>query len=228
MAIPARLLVREAIDDAYERIGLPLSDLDANRLISCQRSIRLLLDEWNNDGVTMWRVLTDQQATALAVGDEDADMPTNVLDVLDMAVLREESKIPMAQFSRSDWFSLPDRINSSGMPTRWWAERNAEPIVVHFYPKAENATDVLIYDCISFFEDSTALSSFADVRRNWNEAFVSGLSCKFAEKWAPARLIEKMGIYGGPLKPGTGAYAVAKMGDRDRGDTVFTLNKRRR
>lgn len=227
MAIPARFLVREAIDDAYERIGKNPASIDVPILISCQRSIRLMLDDWNNDGVMMWRILTDQQLAISAIGDEDFTLPSNVMDILDMAVFRSNAKIPMIEISRTDWFALPDRTNSSGMPTRWWPERNQEPILVHTYPKAENTSDILVYDAMTYFAESTSLSSFADVRRNWNEAFVSGLAAKFAEKWAPDRLDEKRKLAGGPLLMG-GAYAVAKMGDRERGDTVFVLNKRRR
>lgn len=227
MAIPARFLVREAIDDAYERIGKNPILLDAQTLISAQRSIRLLLDEWNNDGVMMWRILTDQQLSISAIGLETFTLPSNVMDILDMAVFRSEAKIPMIEVSRTDWFALPDRTNSSGMPTRWWPERNQEPILVHTYPKTENTSDILIYDCMTYFAESTSLSSFADVRRNWNEAFVAGLAAKFAEKWAPDRLVEKRQLAGGPLQMG-GAYTIAKMGDRERGDTVFVLNKRRR
>lgn len=226
MAIPVRLLVREAIDDAYERIGKNPATLDSERLISCQRSIRLLLTDWNNDGVMFWRIQTDQELT-IDIGDETIALPANVMDVLDMAVRRDDAKIPMSEISRIDWFAIPDRINSSGMPTRYWVERNVEPPVVHFYPKAENDTDVLVYDCITFFAESTSLSTYADVRRNWDEAFVSGLAVKFAEKWAADRLVEKQTLYGGPQKM-IGAYAMAKMGDRERGDTVFVLNKRRR
>lgn len=227
MSILLRFLVREAIDDAYERIGRNVVGLDAAALISCQRSVRLLLDEWNNDGVMMWRYVTDQQLTITSVGLETFTLPDNVMEIVDMAILRNSAKIPMIEISRTDWFALPDRINSKGMPTRWWPERNQEPILVHTYPKTENTTDVLIYDAMTYFEDSTSLSSFADVRRNWNEAFVAGLAAKFAEKWAPDRLAEKIGLAGGPLRSG-GAYAIAKMGDRERGDTVFVLNKRRR
>lgn len=226
MALPATFTVAAALDEAWERIGKDPSLLTGRHIISAQRSIRLMLVQWNNDGILFIKVTAGLLHT-VALAETSFVAATGVIDILDAALRRSSLDSPMLMLSRAEWFNLPDKLLAQAMPDRFWVERIASPPTVHFYPMAENATDVIIYDAVTRFNDSSALAAAPDVQELWLEAFVSGLTAYLAEKFAPHRFIEKMALYGGPGKR-TGAYAVAKMGNAEKGDLQFTMPRRRR
>lgn len=226
MSLPAAFTVANAIDEAFERINYDPSKIGAQHIVSARRSIRLLLADWNTDGVLFWKVAAAQTHT-VAIGESSFTAVAGTIDVLDMACRRNSLDTPMVALSRSDWFAIPDKALVSSMATRYWVERVTAGATVHFYPKADNATDILVYDAMLYFDDSSTLASAPDVVDRWLEAFVAGLTFKLAEKFARPLLAEKAALYGGPLNM-KGAYARARMGDRERGDTVFSIQRHRR
>lgn len=269
MAFPSSYRIAEAIDEAWERIQIDPKGLDGQQLASTKRSIRLLLDDWNNDSVDFWKVASAQTA-AVATGDQAFTPVTGCIDILDIGVVRSAYMTPMSIIARSDWFAIPDKGLAAGMANRMWLERvatqsgsggtayllaetgdillaedgtallaeGAVPItsglVAHFYPKAENSTDILIYDAMMQFNDSTVLGGSPDVPPRWNEAFTAGLTWKLAEKFRPAAAKDKQILYGGPgfdwvkMNVAMPAYQRARMGDRERGDTILVYQRSRR
>lgn len=226
MALPAAFTVAQAIDEAFERIQFDPRALTGEHLVSARRSIRLLLDSWNNDSVDFWKVNAGIQHT-VALNEASFVPVTGCIDVLDVALLRDVYTTPMMAISRSDWFAIPDKTTVRGMPSRYWVERITSGPVLHFYPFAENATDIVVYDAMMQFNDSSQLNGAADIPFRWNNAFVCGLTAFLSEKFKPELFDKKMMVYGGPGVP-NGAYAVARMGDRERGDTVLVRHQGRR
>lgn len=226
MALPPAWTVAEAIEEAFERIGFAPSGLTGEHLLSARRSIRLLLDDWNNDDVDFWKVASGQ-THAQTLNEASFTPVTGTIDVLRMAVRRNSNTTEMVMISASDWFAIPDKGVAPGMANRCWVQRENGAVTCNIYPKAENSTDVLVYDALVQFNDSSILQGAADVPALWNEAFTAGLCVKLAEKFRPDRLVEKQTLAGGPGMP-TGAYARARMGNRERADTVFVVHKGRR
>lgn len=226
MALPATFTVAAALDEAWERIDKDPAKMTGRHIVSAQRTIRLMLVQWNNDGILFMKVTSGLLHT-VALAETSFAASTGVIDILSAAIRRNSLDSPMLMLSRDEWFALPDKALAQAMPDRFWVERIASPPTVHFYPMAENATDVIVYDALMRFNESGALASAPDVQELWLEAFVSGLTAGLAEKFAPNRFIEKMALYGGPGKR-TGAYAVAKMGNVEKGDLQFTMPRRGR
>lgn len=226
MALPSAWTVSNAIDDAFERIQFSPEALTPQHLVSARRSIRLLLDEWNNDSVDFWKVQSNIQHVQ-TLNEASFVPPAGLIDILDMAVLRDTYTTPMVCLARADWFAIPDKATVQGMANRFWLERLIAGFVCHIYPFAENSTDILVYDAMVQFNDSSILQGAADVPPLWNEAFTAGLCAKLAEKFNRALWAEKKAAAGGPLQPG-GAYAIARTGNRERGDTVMIVHKGRR
>lgn len=228
MALPAAFSVANAIEEAFERVGIDPAAIETRLLASARRSIRLMLDSWNTDGVLFWKVLNNNTHT-VSVGEGSFVLQDGSIDVLEARVRRNSIDTPMLAISIQDFYALPDRLLSRGMPDRYWVQRNQTGVgapTLQFYPKAENATDIIAYNSLLYFNDASALSGAVEVPSRWNQAFVSGLAYHLAEKHAPSRLTEKKAIYGGPGES-RGAYATARMGDRERGDTVFTMGRHR-
>lgn len=226
MTLPPTFRVAEAIDDAFERIQVDPKGITAEHVASVRRSIRLLLSEWNSDSVTFWKVQAGVQHV-LTLNENQFVPPAGCLDILNAALKRDVYITTMIMLSREDWFNIPDKDTVKGMPNRFWTERNSVPPTVHIYPFAENSTDIIVYDAWMQFNDSTQLAGSADIPPRWEEAFTAGLTAKLAEKFNRALWAEKKMAAGGPMQSG-GAYAIARAGDRERGDTVLVYQKSRR
>jgi hypothetical protein len=226
MALPAAFTVSQSIDEAFERLQFSPEALTPQHLVSARRSIRLMLDDWNNDSVDFWKVQSGIQHVQTIL-EASFVPPVGVIDILDMAVLRDTYTTPMVTLSRADWFAIPDKATVKGMANRFWLERLIAGLTCHIYPFAENSTDILIYDAMIQFNDSSILQGSADVPPLWNEAFTAGLTAKLAEKFRPQVFADKMALAGGPFMP-TGAYARARTGARERADTIMILHKGRR
>lgn len=229
MALPATFKVADAVDEAFERCQFDPEGITAKHIASAHRSIRLLLDSWNNDSVDFWKVATGIQQPCTIDMQSFVPAVDGVIDILRMAVLRDVYTTPMIVMAQSDWFAIPDKQTVIGMPNRFWAERAINTVTSFIYPKSENNTDILIYDAMVRSNNSTILGAQADVPSLWNEAFVSGLAFFLGKKFARALLPQLQADYGGPLWQGPpGAYQVAKMGNRERADTIFVVHKARR
>ena len=231
MALPGTFSVANAIDEAFERIGFDPTGLTARHINSARRSIRLLLSDWNNDSVDFWKVVSGVQVP-LVYNQASFTPVEGCIDILRIACRRDRYDTPMLIIAASDWFAIPDKTQDIGMPTRLWNERLVNTQIGHIWPFSENDTDILIYDAMVRFQDSTILAAGADVPDEWLEAFTAGLAAKLAEKFAPQRLEEKMKLYGGPMPDGglsnKGAYGRARVGNRERTDTVMVVHKGRR
>lgn len=225
MALPRDFELAEHIEEAFERIGFDPAKLETRHTVSAQRSVRLLLTDWQNDQVKQWKIET--KTYALTVDQQDIDVEDGVEDAMLAAILRSDIRTPVTLISREDWFLIPDIETATGMPNRMWIERSIPP-VIHIYPKSENATDELLVESVMAFEDADVMSGRIDIRNAWIEAFTAGLAVKLAEKFAPDRLEEKLLLYGGPEVVGKGAYGRAKTAERDRSDTVMTVRTSRR
>lgn len=226
MALPSALSVAQAIEDAFERINFDPTALTARHLQSARRSIRLMLDDWNNDSVDFWKVQSGVQVP-LTSGQAYFTPVTGCIDILRIACRRDQYDTPMLIIGADDWFAIPDKLNDWGMPTRLWNERLVASQIGHIWPYSENSTDILVYDAMVRFNDSTYLPGDIDVPPLWNEAFVAGLTAKMAEKFAPAQHEVKLQLAGGPFMPG-GAYGRARIGNRERTDTVMVVHRGRR
>lgn len=226
MALPANFTVADAIDEAMERCLFAPEAITPQHIVSARRSIRLMLDDWNNDSVDFWKVVSNQQHQQTLREDEFVP-PAGTIDILDMSVLRDTYTTPMVILSRSDWFAIPDKATVQGMANRVWTERLQNSVTCHIYPFAENSTDILVFDAMVQFNDSSILQGSPDVPPLWNEAFTAGLTAKLAEKFRHELFAEKLALAGGPFMP-TGAYARARTGNRERGDTVMIRHKGRR
>lgn len=231
MALSAPFNVAEHIEDAFERIQFDPAGLTPRHITSAKRSIRSMLAEWNNDSVDFWKVVTEEHVQTL--GEREFDAPDGTIDIIDVSVKRDVYLTPMMIISESDWFAIPDKDVVQGMATRIWVERRLPTFKVHVYPFAENSTDIIVYNRMVQFNDSTILAGSPDIPPLWQACFTAGLTAYLAEKFAPAIFADKMALYGGPgykSSPGQkkSAYEIARWGNRERGDTIFAVHKARR
>ena len=200
-------------EEAFERIGIDPATLTARHTRSARRSIEYLFIEWANEGVHLWAV--DQQTIAtptLVAGTATYNTPVGTIAVLEMVVRRDGIDTPISPMARDEYMAIPDKT-TQGLPNRCYFNRAQATPTLTFWNVPENTTDTIIYYRMRRLQDVGGASYTADVPYRWQEAMVSGLAAKLAEKYAPDR-------EGSMLAKSEAKYGQAYQEDRQRTPTV--------
>jgi hypothetical protein len=116
--------VAEAIEEAYERIGLEMrTGYDAK---TARRSMNLMFAEWANRGLNLWTVTED--TLTVTQGVSEYTLGTDVVDILDMALRRDGVDLEMERISRSDYLDFPNKTDQ-GRPSQFYFDRQIAPVI---------------------------------------------------------------------------------------------------
>ena len=159
--------VAEAIEEAYERIGLEMrTGYDAQ---TARRSLNLMFAEWANRGLNMWTVASGTRT--VTQGTAQYTLTEDVVDVLDMALRRDGTDYEMSRISRSDYLY----------------DRQIAP-VINVWQTPENSTDQLVYYYVRRIEDVDTLTNTTGIPFRFYPCMVAGLAFYLAMKRAPDRV----------------------------------------
>lgn len=203
--------IQEIIDESYERIGIDPATLTGRHLKSARFSMNVMFSEWGAKEIHQWTL--EQKTQTLTISDPTYDLDTRTYDVFDMVLRRSGVDTPMVPMSRDDYLMIPNKT-TTGRPDRYFVDRSLTTPTLTLYLVPENSTDQIIYYQLRRLQDVTAGSETPDVRIEWIEATISGLSAKLAEKFAKdmeAAMLQKAGM----------ALNVAMIAGRDRSPTVI-------
>jgi hypothetical protein len=202
--------VDELIQEAYERIGIDGSRSGYN-LKSARRSLNLLLSEWDNRGVHLWKV---QKATVpLVLGQAEynynadpTNFPNNINDVLE-AYVRNNSittnpvDISLSKIDRSAYAALPNKL-SQGTPSQYYVQRTVNPSIFLYqtagsnYSNSANPSNFqFVFYFLARIEDAGAYTNTPDVVFRFLPALNSGLAYYLAIKHAPERIEQLRMLY---------------------------------
>lgn len=205
--------IATVIDEAFERIGIDPATLTARHLRSARRSLEYLFIEWSNRGQHLWAI--DQQTIAaptLVVGTGTYNTPAGTVAVLEMVIRRDGSDTPIHPMARDEYLAIPNK-SEQGLPNRFYFDRSRDTPTITFWNVPDSAADTIIYYRMRRLQDVGGSSYTADVPYRWQEAMVSGLAAKLAEKYAPDR-------EGSMLAKSEAKYASAYQEDRGRHPTT--------
>lgn len=175
------LNVAEAIEEAYERIGLEVrTGYDAK---SARRSMNLMFAEWANRGLNLWTVA--QGTTTVTQGTAQYTLAEDVVEVLDMVLRRSGTDYEMSRISRSDYADFPNKTDQ-GRPSQFYYDRTIAP-VINLWQVPENSTDQLVYYYVRRIEDVNTLTNTTDIPFRFYPCMVAGLAYYLAIKRAPDR-----------------------------------------
>ena len=206
--------VAEWCDEAFERCGLDPAELTVRHLRSARRSLNLMFSEWPARGVKLWAV--DQVTLDMIDGTATYNAATGTICILDAVIRRSGVDVPMFAMSRSEYADIPTKT-TEGMPTRFYFARTTTPtITVWLTP--ENSTDDMLYWRVRRLQDVGSPANTLDVTSIWFEPVASGLAAKLAVKFAPDRIKTLTAL-------ADHAFAVAKLDERERGDTQMTMGR---
>jgi len=181
--------VAEAIEEAYERIGLEMrTGYDAK---TARRSMNLMFAEWANRGLNLWTVANG--TTTVTQGTAQYTLEEDVVDILDMALRRSGTDYEMERISRSDYLDFPNKTDQ-GRPSQFYFDRQIAP-VINLWQTPENSTDQLVYYYVRRIEDVDALTNTTGIPFRFYPCMVAGLAYYLAVKRAPDRVQMMKSIY---------------------------------
>jgi hypothetical protein len=173
----------DIIQDAYERCGLS-GTRTGYQLQSARRSLNLLLSEWGNRGVHIWKV--ENHTQNLTAGTTTYTAPSDASDVLEMVFRNGDTDTTMTKVSRSEYQAIPNK-SSQGQPTQYFIQRNLSNVTITLY-LTPNTTDTQInYYYLGRIEDAGSYTNNPDAPYRFLPCMVSGLAYFLSQKISPER-----------------------------------------
>jgi len=173
--------VGEIIEEAYERCGLEVrTGYDAR---TARRSLNLMFADWANRGLNLWTV--NQGTITLTQGQAQETLTSDVVDVLEMVLRRDNTDYEIERISRGEYLTLPNKT-TQGRPSQFYFDRQIDP-VINLWSVPENSTDQIIYYYVRRIEDADALVNTTDMPFRFYPCMVAGLAYYMSMKRAPER-----------------------------------------
>ena len=192
----------ELFQEAYERIGKD-GTRTGYQLRGARRSLNLLLSEWGNRGVHLWKV---KKATVpLVLGQAEynytadtTNYPNDINDVLEAYVRNNTTPsapvdISLSKIDRSAYAGLPNKL-AQGTPSQYYVQRTVSPSIFLYltagsnYSNASNPSNFqFIFYYLARIEDAGAYTNTPNVVFRFLPALTSGLAYYLSIKYAPQR-----------------------------------------
>ena len=144
-----------------------------------RRNLNILLSEWSNRGLNLWKVENKEQA--LTAGTISYATPSNCNDVLEAYVSTGADNsatitdVSLTKIDRSAYAALPNK-GSTGQPSQYYVDRQINPqIYLYQAPDAVTYT-YLKYYYIARIEDAGAYTNTPDAPYRFLPCMVAGLS----------------------------------------------------
>ena len=174
--------VGEIIEEAYERCGLEVrTGYDAR---TARRSLNLMFADWANRGLNLWTV--NQGTITLTAGQAQQTLTSDVVDVLEVVLRRDNTDFTIQRISRGEYLTIPNKT-TQGRPSQFYFDRKIDP-VINLWSVPENSTDQLIYYYVRRIEDADNLVNTTDMPFRFYPCMVAGLAYYLSMKRAPDRI----------------------------------------
>ena len=190
--------IDETIEEAYERCGLG-GTRSGYQLRSARRSLNLLLSEWGNRGVHLWKV--DLATVPLVLGqaeynfaNDSTNFPNDISDVLEAYTRNNTTStapvdISLSKIDRSAYAALPNKL-SQGTPSQYYVERKKSPSIFLYQTPGSDYSGSnyqLKFYYMARIEDAGAYTNNPDVVYRFLPCLVSGLSYFLSIKYSPQK-----------------------------------------
>jgi len=147
--------------------------------------------DWANRGINLWTVQLGTQA--LTAGTTEYTLTSDVVDLLEVVVRRDNTDFQVQRISRSDYQNLPNKT-TSGRPSSIYVDKQISP-KINLWPAPENSTDVLRYYFIQRIQDADAAINNMDAPFRFLPCMAAGLAYYLSVKKAPDRVQLLKSIY---------------------------------
>ena len=174
------LNIDDVIEESFERIGKQTRT--GYDLKSARRSLNLLLSEWGNRGVHLWKVTNHTQNLVASTTTYTA--PADCSDVLEAVFRNGTTDTTMTKISRSEYQAIPNK-SSTGTPTQYYVRRNLANVEINLYLTPDTTNTQINYFYVARIEDAGAYTNTADAPYRFLPCLVSGLAYYTSQEIAP-------------------------------------------
>ena len=209
--------IDDIIEEAYERTNVR-GTRTGYQLRSARRSLNILLSEWGNRGINLWKIklgsipLVEGQAE-YNYSNDSSNFPTDISDVLE-AYVRNNSTVTapvdtaLSKIGRSTYSALPNKL-AKGTPSQYYVQRQgyirnaagtvtASPnIFLYTTPSSSfsGASYLVNFYYMAKLEDAGAYTNTSDTVFRFYPALISGLAYYLSMKYSPDRTADLKLIY---------------------------------
>ena len=164
--------IDEVIQEATEMLGG--EQTLGHEPASARRSINLMLKDWQNRGVMLWT--TAVTAVTVNTSVTSYDLSSNVLDIMELVVNRDEVDLQAQRISFEEYQLIP-RKGQTGRASQYTVKRNLDNPTISLWPIPENSTDVLKIETISELQDvDKSATQNADIPKYFLPPLTCGLA----------------------------------------------------
>lgn len=171
---------------SFQLIGVRPASILQEHLDSARNAMNMMLSNWSNRGVNLWRV--SLTTTALVAGQATYSVDAKTVVMLDAYITSGSPSVDriIQPVSRTEYASFPNKAQA-GFPTVYWMDRLLSPTVT-LWPVPNGQQTSLKYYSVARIEDANMNGSEnVDVPPLWLDAFAYGLAHRLALIWAPER-----------------------------------------
>jgi len=190
------LAIDEIVEEAYERCGIRTNS--GYDLASGRRSLNLLLQDWNNRGINLWKIKLIAQLLTAGTSKYAAEAGTS--DVMEAYISNnatlvnnttDSSDVSLTKIDRSAYAALAGKGTRS-QPSQYFIDRQGvDPKApqIYLYPTPDASTyTYLKYYAIKRVEDAGAYTDDPDAPNRFLPSLCAGLAFQLAMKRAPDRI----------------------------------------
>ena len=192
----------ELIDEAFGRVGIGGSRSGFHLRVA-RRNLNILLSEWDNRGVHLWKVKLATIPLVLGQAQYDytsdpSNYPNDINDVLEAyvrnnTVTTNPVDISLTKIDRSAYAALPNKL-SQGTPSQYYVQRTYSPSIFLYltpgsnYSNAANPSDYqLRFYYLARIEDAGKYTNTPDVVFRFLPSLTSGLAYYLSITYKPEK-----------------------------------------
>lgn len=181
----------ELIAEAFERNNRQVRT--GYDIKSAKRSLNLLLSEWGNRGVHIWKV--ENHTINLVAGTTAYQLPGNTDDILEAVFRNNNVDTTMTQVSRSEYLQIPNKF-SQGTPSQYYIQQEIftsnghANVTINLY-LTPNVTDTQInFNYMARIQDAGSYTNIPDIYYTFYPCLTSGLAFYLSQKYNPVKTQE--------------------------------------
>ena len=172
--------IDEVIEEALEMVGG--EQTSGHEPKSARRSINLILNDWQNRGITLWS--TDTTVVSVTTSVTTVALTSSTLDVLEAVLNRDDTDLVLTRISMQEYLQQPTK-GRTGRPTQFAVRpsNSSNAPTVFLWPIPENSTDTIRFEQVKYLQDvNKSEGQTADIARRFFPALTAGVAYEMGIK----------------------------------------------
>ena len=169
------LAIDDVIEQAFEQIGgQPISGEEAR---SARIALNLLLTEWQNRGVLLWKLVNTPVTVTTSVTSYTLD--SDIIDSLQTTINVNGNDLEMNRITYQDYMKLPDKTQT-GRPTQFTFLRGKDNVSMTVWPTPDQTYTMNLFTMTRIQDVTASAIQTADLPFRFLPALVDGLAYKMS------------------------------------------------